>query len=254
MRTQIRCIIRLVIILACAAVTAVRSEGEGWTLKAACGANLVRGNSDTTSANLELSADRKDAANECHLGALYAYGETDDEVSEENSKAEGQYNRLLSERVYLYLNGKAERDDIAMLDYRVLAGPGAGCYLVKEDDHSLKIEAGVSYLGEKLTYTDTADDAATETVEREETTALRVMERYEGKLGQAKVWQSIEYLPETDDPEVYLLAAEAGIETLVTDLLSLRVAVTDKYDSDPAPDTKENDVTIRASLVLSLGP
>ena len=140
-----------------------------------------------------------------------------------------------------------------MLDYRALAGPGVGCYVVKNDRHTLKLEAGASYQREKLTYEETADDVTADVEQKDDTTALRAVERYEGKVGKAKVWQAIEYLPEADNFSAYLLTAEIGIETLVTDVLSLRFAVTDRYDSEPAPGSRENDVAIRASLVFSYG-
>lgn len=231
----------------------VTAEPDGWGLKVACGANLAHGNSDVASANLEASADRKGTPNEIHLGGAFAYGESDDDVTEENSKVDGQYNRLLSERFYLYLNGKAERDEVAMLDYRTLVGPGAGCYVVKSEQHALKIEAGASYMWEKLSYTETIDGLSGDVEETDDTTAIRIVQRYEGTVGEAKVWQGIEYLPEVDDFATYLLTAEVGIETLVTDVLSLRLVVTDRYDSEPAPGSKENDIAIRASLVFSYG-
>ena len=72
---------------------------------------------------------------------------------------------------------------------------------------------------------------------------LRFAERFEHKLSKAaRVWQSLEYLPQVDDFGNYVLNAELGLEAALTEKLSLATFVQDTYRSEPAPGREENDL------------
>lgn len=227
----------------CCARTAVRADEPGWQGKAAAGLNLTKGNSDTTGLNLEVKAERKEEKHDISLGALFAYGESDGEATEENAKAFVQYNRLITEKAYLYANCEIAYDSVASLDYRFIAGPGIGYYLLKDENQTLGIEVGASYVSEQVR-ADSKTDAF----------ALRVTQRYERALSKtAKISATVEYLPELDDFGTFLLNAELGVETAISGRFSLRAVVQDRYDSDPAADVEENDVTVKMTLVYSIG-
>lgn len=220
-----------------------------WETTVSGGLNLNRGNSENMLLNGTIKADRKGDANEVGLGVEANYGETQverdgqevDETNIDNTKAFAKYRRLLDERNYLYLNGDANRDDIADIQYRVTIGPGLGRYFIKNDKITLSAEAGPGYLFEKVA--DVEDDYA----------ILRAAERCEVKLSEgAKVWESVEYLPRIDDFDQYLINAELGAEAAMTATLSLRVVLQDKYNSTPAPGKDENDLSLIAGVTWKL--
>lgn len=68
----------------------------------------------------------------------------------------------------------------------------------------------------------------------------------------AKLIESVEYIAATEDFNRYLLAAEVGVEAAMTERISLRVVVQDKYNSDPAEGKEYNDVSLLAGIGLSL--
>ena len=214
---------------------------DAWKTTLALGVNATDGNSDSAQANIDLTAQRKRQADELLLGARYAYGETSDVITTRNGKLGAQYNRLFSAQWYGYLNTSLSYDDIAELDRRFIFGPGVGYYFFKDKAASLGVEFGVAYIEEKVAGVE--DDVV----------ALRLAERYERALSEtAKVWQSLEYLPQVDDSDNYLLNFEIGVEATLTSSTNLRVALTDRYDNRPAPGREENDAALNVALVFNL--
>jgi putative salt-induced outer membrane protein YdiY len=236
---------RLAISLIFVFALAVRAEDTGWQSKAALGLNAAAGNSESILVNVELSTARTVDENSYKCSLLLARGEADKTVSEENGKLSARYDRAVSEMAYLYLGGDVDFDTIANIDYRIIAGPGAGYSLIKNETHELSIEAGLSYRTERIT-TDVAvtDDAV----------VIRLAQSYARKLSDnAKLWQTIEFMPDSDNLDAFLLNAEVGIEATVNDNLSLRVTAQDRYNSAPPEETKENDISVKASLVYNIG-
>ena len=139
------------------------------------------------------------------------------------------------------LDGTAAYDDVADVDYRATLGPGLGAYLVKNEKRELSLEAGPSYLWEKVA--GASDDYL----------ALRFAERYVCQaLKNAKLVQSLEYLPEAEDFDNYLLMGEIGIEAAMSEHLNLRVVLQDKYDNTPASGKERNDLSLIAGVGISM--
>lgn len=219
---------------------------KGLATTVAAGVTLTDGNSDTLSANASIVTEGEKEG----LGAILAgieanYGEsTVDEVDEktvDNVKLYANVKKTLSPRTYVSLDGAALYDDIALIDYRVNLGPSLGAYLLKNDFREFSMEVGPSYLWEEV---DSIDDNYL---------ALRFGERYTCQISEtAKLWQSAEYLPKAEDFDQYLLNVELGVEATVTELITLRLVLQDKYNSMPAADTDHNDLSLIAGLGFTL--
>ena len=83
--------------------------------------------------------------------------------------------------------------------------------------------------------------------------ALRFAERYSCQATKtAKLVQSLEYLPEAEDFDNYLLTGEIGVEAVLSERMNLRVVVQDKYDSTPAPAAVYNDLSLIAGVGFTL--
>lgn len=124
-------------------------------------------------------------------------------------------------------------DDLARLAYRIGLSPGAGYYLLKNNTFTLRTELGPSFVFEKLAG------------ESSEYWTLRIGEQFTWQINpRARLWQRLDYFPQTDDFGDYVINAEIGVETAITDHLSLRVAAYDTYRSKPAAGRKENDLKL----------
>ena len=236
------------------------TPNDGWTTALNAGLTMTDGNSETMAANVGLATEgEKDGLGSVIAGADFNYGEstvsstaTDpatgesvvtetEETTVENAKAFVNVKKTLSPKTFAYVDGSVLYDDVALIDYRATLGPGLGFYLLKNDKRQLSLEAGPSYVWEKV------DGASNDYL------ALRFAERYSCQATKtAKLVQSLEYLPEAEDFDNYLLTAEIGVEAAMNDHLSLRVVLQDKYDSTPAAGAERNDLSLIAGLGFSL--
>jgi putative salt-induced outer membrane protein YdiY len=240
-------------VLTVCAMSAAAQEAKvaaPWNTTIAAGVNLSRGNTRNMLLNGSVISAYKQDANEAKVGVEANYGETETttagakkmEKNVENARAFGEYRRLLNDRTYGYVNGEIRNDDIASIDYRLMIGPGIGQYLLKDAAQTLGVEAGATYVREKL-----AGKGADDFI------ALRVAQNYEWKVSAtSRVWESAEYLPAFEDFGRYLLNAEAGAEAAMSTRLSLRIVLQDKYNSDPATGKKANDVVLIGGLTYKL--
>jgi len=209
-----------------------------WESSAGLGLTLTEGNSRTLQINGSIQTAKKWDRNEINLGADGTYGEDRGDKNAESLRGYGQYNRLFTDRTFGYLRLEALHDDIADIDYRISFSPGIGYYFIKNDRTYLRGEVGPGLIHEK--------------VGGEEDTymTLRLAERFEHKLNdRARIWQSLELLPQVDDWENFIINAEIGIESDITKSLSQRTYVQNTYDNEPAPGRRENDLKLVAAIV-----
>jgi len=215
------------------------ADPTAWKSSAGISAALTRGNSETLMVNGTVLSEKKWSRNEIFLGAGVTYGEDEDSVNASSVNAFAQYNRLFSDRFYGYARADFLHDDVADVDYRVALSPGVGFYFIKNEKITLSGEAGPGIVFEKL---HNQDDVAYWTARFGEKFTWQINER-------SRFWQTLDYVPRVDDwADDYVLTAEAGIETDISNHLSLRVVAQDVYRSIPAADRDENDFRLMAGV------
>ena len=205
-----------------------------WETSAALGFTLTSGNSDTVLGTASLLSLKKWELNELSAGINGSYGEVESVKNNELVRGTVQYNRLLGD-TDSYFYGKVDllHDSVADVEYRLSVSPGYGYYFINNDKTKLSAEFGPGYIFEKLGSGD--DDYLT----------LRAGERFEYKISdRARLWQSLEFLPQVDEFSNYLVVAEVGVESDLTEKMSLRVSLQDNYDNRPAPGRKSNDLRL----------
>ena len=217
-----------------AADAAAIEEEPKWETSAAFGFTLTQGNSDTVLATASLLSLKKWEVHELSAGLNGSYGEVEGLKNNEVLRGTVQYNRLIGDSDSYYF-GKSDllHDSVADVEYRLSLSAGYGYYFIKNDKMSLSAEVGPGYIFEKLGSGE--DDYLT----------LRAGERFEYKISdRARLWQSVEYTPQIEDFGNFLLVAEIGIESDLTEKMSLRVSLQDNYDNEPAPGRKSNDLRL----------
>ncbi len=224
-----------------APVPAVEVKKPYWETSAALGATVTSGNSDSVMVTAGFIAQHKDLKNEIRLSIDGGYGtsKVNNGGTETTAKfvgGRGQYNRLLTDRFYLYGRAEGLYDAVAGVDYRFTISPGVGYYFIKTDKVLLSGEVGPGVVTEKLVSTTGVSDYNTYAT-------LRFAETFEYKLSdKTRIWQSLEYLPQISDWGNYLLNVTIGIETVLTEKLSLRSFLQDTYNSNPAGGREKNDL------------
>ena len=208
-----------------------------WDVSAAAGLTLTRGNSSTLTATANILGQKKWDLNELSLGADATYGTDHGTRNAESLHGFAQYNRLFTDRVYGYARVDGLHDAVADLKYRVTLSPGAGYYFIKETNTTLSGEVGPGVIFERQGTNDHTY------------MALRLAEKFEHKFSdRVRVWQSLEFLPQVDKFDNWILNAEVGVETKMSAKLALRVFALDTYDNQPAPGRKKNDLKLVTAL------
>jgi putative salt-induced outer membrane protein YdiY len=220
-------------------------DPTAWKVKAGANLALAKGNSDTFLVGADILAVKKWDKNELFMGADAAYG--DDKQSDEerrttvqNYGAFLQYNRLITDRWYAYLNVSGRQDRIADIDYRFVISPGVGYYFIKTDRTQLSGEVGPGVVFEEV-----GDETSNYFI-------IRFAEHFRHKLSErAFIFQNFEFLPQIDDWDNYVINFDIGVEALLTQRFGLRVTFADIYRSEPAPGREHNDLRLLAGLTYN---
>jgi putative salt-induced outer membrane protein YdiY len=216
-----------------------------WVSSAAVGVTLTRGNSDTTTLSLSANTEKKWTSDDLSLGAdaLYGNQKTDgaNKTTETADLLHGfiQYNRSFTERFYVYGRVDGLHDGLADIQYRLALSPGLGYYFIKEKATDLSLEAGPTWVDEKLGDSDLSFGA------------YRVAEKFHQTLSdRARVWESLEYLDEIDKLGNYIENLEVGMEADLNKKknLSLRVTFDDTYNNEPAAGRLKNDLKLITAI------
>jgi len=215
-----------------------------WHGNVAFGLSLARGNSDTFLMNASALAAREWNQNELKFGAdgqygLNNWGQSNQTQSADSVHGFADYKRLITDRFYGDLNVDGTHDDLADLRYRLIVGPAIGYYFIKDDATKVNGEIGPSFIYEKL---------GSNTLSY---VTMRVSEHAEHSFNKGcKVWEQVDYLPQVDDFNNYLVNTEVGAEAALNTRLSLRIVAKDQFNSMPAAGRKENDITLVSAVVF----
>lgn len=218
----------------------VRKEKGEWKRNVELGINTASGNSELLRYNGALSAGRETDQHAIFLKAAGRYGESEKEKDTENATAEAKFQRKLTARNYVALDGNARHDQIADLAYRVRANLSLGRHIVADERVVLSAEIGPGYVAEKK-----GDD-------REGFAAGRVAQYLEILMADNwQVWESLEYVQNLEDSAVYFITAEVGLEVALTGSMTLKFSVENRYDNQPAANKKSNDLLTTTALSWS---
>ncbi len=214
-----------------------------WDASVALGFTLTEGNSDSVLFTLTGRADKKWGRHEVHLGTDIAYGESDSIKNNENARAFGQYNYLFTERWYAYIRADGLHDSIADIEYRFTIGPGVGYYFIKTASTSFSLEGGPGVVFEK------------QGSDKHNYFTARIAERFEHKFNErVKIWEMVEFLPQLDNFNNFIVNSELGVESALSRAWALRVVLQDTYDNEPAPGREENDLKLIAAVAWKYIP
>lgn len=225
-------------------------ETGGYQTDLNAGFTLTDGNSESTVMNFGFVTRNIQEKQEIRLSGNYEYGRTTDSLDSgekienthlDRGKLTGQTNGLFSEDFYTFYNLTAEKDEIAKVNYRVNTGPGVGYFILRNDDRTLSLETSLVYVLEEVS--GNSDDYA----------AFRLAQNFEYSFGEeAGIWQRMETIVKMSETDIFFLNAEIGAEAKLNARLSLRVVLKHKYDNDPEPGVKNNDLTLFSGISVRI--
>ena len=229
-------------------VKALNPAVETWHGSVNVAYQSSRGNTYQNSATVLANVNRRWEKDRFNANFGYYYSETgstreNKEKSTDRWELEGQHDHFWAAKIYSYENARFEQDDIARLDYRLRLGAGAGYQWLDGYNSDLtgkwsfNQEVGAAWI--KNSYVDqppSADDSYA-TV------------RYAHHLTYHPKWNpgiegfhNLEFLPQVDDWDNYLIKADVGFTTKIVMDFDLLCKIEWDYNSMPSVGRKSSDI------------
>ena len=228
------------------AVKALHPDGKipvpefKWSGRINVGASQTNGNSDTRTFNLDGEAKGRGAKDRITLSAEYNRESSDGEDSADNARLAAQYDRFLTKKWFLYLQGSAERDDFADLNLRTTIGVGAGYQIIDTERTQLSVEAGPTYVNEDLQMAEDRDFVSGRWATKFE---MYIFDKF------AQLFHNHEGLVNLENTSDILFQTKQGIRIPFRDSFNVTAQVNWDHDTEPPPDSKKNDT----KYILSVG-
>ncbi len=225
--------------------TLAQEEAKSFSTTFAAGLTINDGNTENTQAYAALISEvEKEDLGSIRMGIEGNYGEStvDDETdtTSENAKIYAGAKKTLSERTFLASDFSALYDNVAEIDYRAVVSIAPGTFLTRNESTKVSVEFGPAYVWEDVA--DISDDYA----------ALRLAQRFDHPFSEtAKIWESVEYIPDLEDFDRYLVVAEIGAEAALNSHMNLRVVLQDRYDNAPGEGLEHNDLSLISGISVS---
>lgn len=207
----------------------------------------ARGNTYENSATVLANVNRRWEKDRVNANFGYYYSETG--TSEENKEKstdrweiEGQHDHFWSERFYIYENAKFEQDDIAGLDYRLRLGAGGGYQWLDGRNFdstgkwSFNQEVGAAWIKNSYVDQDPSADDSYATVRYAH--HLKYFPKWNDNI---EAFHNLEFLPQVDDWENYLIKADVGFTTKIVMDFNLLCKIEWDYNSMPSVGRKSSD-------------
>ncbi len=228
-------------------VKAIDPAAETWHGSVNVAYESNRGNTYKNNATVLADISRRWEEDRVKANFGYYYSETgtskdNKDKSTDRWEIEGQHDHFWSPAFYTYENGKYEQDDIAGIDYRVRIGAGLGYqWLDKTDFESTGVWSFNQELGGAWVKTDfvnkdpSADDSYASVRYAHH---LNYLPKWVSGL---EVFHNLDYMPQVDDWENYLMKADLGITTKIIFNFDLMAKIEWEYNSRPSLGRKSSD-------------
>jgi putative salt-induced outer membrane protein YdiY len=219
-------------------VTAINKPKPKWTGNLSGAVASTHGNTKTESISASVSVARRSDKDRTTASADYAKGERrdqttgQDETIEDWWRARAKYDYFFSKKFFAFIDGRYEKDSVALLDRRVVVGGGAGYQWIESDPMSFSTEIGLASLYEKF---DNTTDSNSElsfqagyNVDRQITDTVQFL-------------HDLTYYPALDKLSDYYLTTTAEVRASLTKTMFANFKAIFNYDETPAPGQGSTD-------------
>jgi putative salt-induced outer membrane protein len=239
--------------LACAlpalpAAAQIVSKPDGqWRGALGAGLTATSGNSKTLTYSLNAEAVKRTRSDRLSGYAQAVYGRSDDSGGTERTsdlvRAGGAYNADFNERTFGFGAVELERDRIADLDLRTVVSAGVGYHVVKTEDHTFDVSTGPAYNRERFTS------------ERRSTAEwLLAEESSHAFTSSVSFRQRLAVYANLDESGEYRAVLDAGFVVKVAPRWNATATLTNRYQSNPVPGIKKNDLLFVTGLQYAFNP
>ena len=226
-----------------AALALVAASAQGatllsdWDSSLDLGLTLTRGNSDTSLFTTNYKAQKKVDQDEYFTGIGYTFGQDTGSTITDELTGFFNWNRLVSDSDYFGLKLEGRKDAIANIDYRLQGSALYGHYFIKNDTTNFSVEGGPGFTTVSLGGVET------------NTSHVYVGEKASHKLtDNTNLTQSFSGYASLDDLDRYNMVFNIGVDTAMSESMSLKVFLENKYESTPAAGSTNNDLRLVSGI------
>ncbi|MCL5280184.1 MAG: DUF481 domain-containing protein [Planctomycetes bacterium] len=210
-----------------------------WTGSISGSVGLTTGNTEASSISGSVSLARRSEQDRTTAGADFAQvSQTDPDTGEGRTtenwwRLHGQYDYFFTKKLFGFVNGRYEKDDIARLERRFVVGGGAGYQWIENDITAFSTNLGLASVFEKYKFQgDTNNQLSLQ--------AGYVFSRQLWK--NTKFLHDLTYYPSLEDFSDFFLTSTAELRTNLTKTMFANFKVIFNYDATPALDREKTDV------------
>ena len=219
-------------------IAEINPEAPAWHGQIVPGANISRSNTHSQNVNVNAEAGLRRENDRISLGGGYLFDRKRDNSTNKDDTIEdkwflkGKYDYFVSDQLYVYGGASYEKDRINNLDMRFSPGGGLGYQWVESDDLNFNTEGGFNYVHEEYTDPDDTRDHI----------AVRLAYHLDKTLWEnVKAFHNVTYLPSTERSDIYLIYADAGVQTTLIDNWILEAKAGLEHNSEPAAGLEKTD-------------
>jgi putative salt-induced outer membrane protein len=223
-----------------------------WNAVANISFALARGNSDTTTLGVGVTAVRPTVTDKTSLyyNNIYTHDGIANETTANHTNAGARYDHNLNPKLFLFGTGDFATDALQELDLRTVAGGGFGWHAIASKNQQFDILGGLVWTHES--YSAVPPAAAGDPTTPPETNSFAAFDfgqQYTRELGANNSFTEQAYIfPDLNDTSQYRATVNAGISTKIKSFLSWQTTVSDVYVTNPPSGTKDNDFILTTGL------
>ncbi len=203
----------------------------------------TNGNTDTQTFSAKVESKKEGDINRYYVKAYGLYSKSNDQETANQWLLNGRWEKVLTSKMFAFVDGTYLADKFSGYDYRFSLGPGIGYDFIKSEKHELKGLFSVLYYYDKFSEgTDSSDSYAAGKGEINYRWHIRENLKFK---------EDANFVISFNDTDKYFLNSETGIETKINGNISLGVSYKIAYQNQlPAPDVKHTDTTFLTSLII----
>jgi len=219
----------------------------GWAGGANLGLALARGNSQSLSFSTGMNLARTTTTDKITMYSTSVYTKDDILNSVTSNAIQGgiRYDHNLTKKVFAYVSGDFEYNDLQKLDIRSVIGGGLGYHAINGPRTTLDLLAGLAWTHEKYG-TGLVNNIFAPSFGEDLTTKLS---------SRTLFTQSAFFYPYVTGSQSgnYRFTFDSGISTKISRWFSWQTTISDHYVSNPLAGTKGNDLLLSTGLGITLG-
>ncbi len=218
------------------------SKKAKWSGQLALGGNATGGNVDGYRVNTDARLIRKNDGHRTTLTANGDYAETETTTTAQQFNTNAEDRHDLSKKSFAKADLGYLHNDLLGIKHQTRAALGAGYYFAKTEKTEWTVDAGPAYVYENR-----------ENLESSHSANARLGHEIKHSItDDLRLFQNGEVLTALTNIDEWRYNTEAGIETDISDHMSLRLSGRNRFQSEVAEDRENNDFSIGASLVFKL--